>query len=315
MPEKKDGKQPENELDIDVKEDTIVILGRIDCAKLTHCRILISKILDKISSKKMQTHFVTCFETQFEFLRNYLLKQNLGFIDYPDSPISPIIYIQEVSGTKKIIGSLPEFQKYIIKEFNYHDTLKAEDFEVETKTALKNFLDTNGNKYVYFKFNIEGDEDNEKNKVVLELFNKNLPLTCDNFYKLCLGAKNEEGTSLNYKGSLIHRISKNSFIQGGDIRIEGPKSIYGNNFNDENYNIKHDTKGILGMVKKGNRKHSNECQFYITLCPLKSFDGIFVAFGRVIQGYDVIEKISEMDTYLQRPVKQISIMDCGEFIV
>ena len=312
MPEKKDGKQPENELDIDVKEDTIVILGRIDCAKLTHCRILISKILDKISSKKMQTHFVTCFETQFEFLRNYLLKQNLGFIDYPDSPI---IYIQEVSGTKKIIGSLPEFQKYIIKEFNYHDTLKTEDFEVETKAALKNFLDTNGNKYVYFKFNIEGDEDNEKNKVVLELFNKNLPLTCDNFYKLCLGAKNEEGTSLNYKGSLIHRISKNSFIQGGDIRIEGPKSIYGNNFNDENYNIKHDTKGILGMVKKGNRKHSNECQFYITLCPLKSFDGIFVAFGRVIQGYDVIEKISEMDTYLQRPVKQISIMDCGEFIV
>ena len=312
MPEKKDGKQPENELDIDVKEDTIVILGRIDCAKLTHCRVLISKILDKIYSKKMKTHFVTCFETQFEFLRNYLLKQNLGFIDFPDSPI---IYIQEVSGTKKIIGSLSEFQKYIIKEFNYHDTLKTEDFEVETKTALKNFLDTNGNKYVYFKFKIEGEDEKEQNKVVLELFNKNLPLTCDNFYKLCLGAKNEEGTSLNYKGSLIHRISKNSFIQGGDIRIEGPKSIYGKNFNDENYNVKHDAKGILGMVKKGNRKHSNECQFYITLCPLKSFDGIFVAFGRVIQGYDVIEKISEMDTYLQRPVKQISIMDCGEFIV
>ena len=312
MPEKKDGKQPENELDIDVKEDTIVILGRIDCAKLTHCRVLISKILDKISSKKMKTHFVTCFETQFEFLRNYLLKQNLGFIDFPDSPI---IYIQEVSGTKKIIGSLSEFQKYIIKEFNYHDTLKTEDFEVETKTALKNFLDTNGNKYVYFKFKIEGEDEKEQNKVVLELFNKNLPLTCDNFYKLCLGAKNEEGTSLNYKGSLIHRISKNSFIQGGDIRIEGPKSIYGKNFNDENYNVKHDTKGILGMVKKGNRKHSNECLFYISLCPLKSFDGIFVAFGRVIQGYDVIEKISEMDTYLQRPVKQISISDCGEFIV
>ena len=312
MPEKKDGKQPENELDIDVKEDTIVILGRIDCAKLTHCRILISKILDKISSKKMQTHFVTCFETQFEFLRNYLLKQNLGFIDYPDSPI---IYIQEVSGTKKIIGSLPEFQKYIIKEFNYHDTLKTEDFEVETKTALKNFLDTNGNKYVYFKFNIEGDEDNEKNKVVLELFNKDLPLTSENFYKLCIGSKNEEGTALSYKGSLVHRISKNSFIQSGDIRIDGAKSIYGENFNDENYNIKHDSYGILGMVKKGNRKHTNECQFYITLCPLKSFDGNLVAFGRVIKGYDVIEKISEMETYLQRPIKQISIKECGEFSV
>ena len=310
MPEDKGEKQKENELDIEVMVDTIVILGRIDCPKLTHCRKLVSLILDKISSKNMQTKFVACFETQFEFLRNYLLKQDLCFIDFPDSPI---IYIQEVSGKKKIIGSLPEFQKYIIKEFNYHDTLKTEDFEEETKKSLKNFLETNGNKYVYFDFNFEGEEKCEK--IVLELFNKDLPLTCDNFYKLCIGTKNEEGTALSYKGSLINRISINSFIQGGDIRIEGPKSIYGNNFNDENYNIKHDSRGILGMVKKGNRKHSNECQFYITLCPLKSFDGNFVAFGRVIQGFDVIEKISEMDTYLQRPTKQISIKNCGDFIV
>ena len=305
-------KKQENELDINVDVDTLVILGRIDCPKLTHCRILISNILDKISDKKMKTHFVICFETQFEFLRNYLLKQNLGFIDFPESPI---IYIQEVSGNKKIIGSLNEFQKYIIKEFNYHDTLKTEDFVEETKRSLKNFLDTNGNKYVYFDFNIEGEEDSINNKVVLELFHKDLPLTSDNFYKLCVGCKNDKGTSLSYKGSLIHRISKNSFIQGGDIRIEGSKSIYGSDFNDENYNIKHNSHGILGMVKKMNRKHTNECQFYITLCPLKSFDGVLVAFGRVIKGYDVIEKISDMETYLQRPVKQLSIKECGEFIV
>jgi cyclophilin family peptidyl-prolyl cis-trans isomerase len=260
----------------------------------------------------MKTHFVICFETQFESLRNYLLKQNLGFIDYADSPI---IYIQEVSGTKNIIGSLPEFQKYVIKTFNYHDTLKTEDFVEETKKSLKNFLDTNGNKYVFFNFSIEGEEDSVKNIVVLELFNKDLPLTSENFYKICTGCKNEEGTSLSYKGSLVHRISKNSFIQSGDIRVNGAKSIYGENFNDENYNIKHDSHGILGMVKKGNRKHTNECQFYITLCPLKSFDGLLVAFGRVIQGYDVIEKISEMETYLQRPVKQVTIKECGEFTV
>ena len=301
----------ENELNVNFGVDTLVILGRIDCPKVTHCRELISKILDKISSKKMKTHFVTCFETQFENLRNYLLKQDLGFIDFQDSPI---IYIQELSGHKKIIGSLSEFQKYIIKEFNYHDVLKTEDFVEETKKSLKEFLETNGNKYVCFNINIEGEE-NENNIVVLELFHKELPLTCENFYKLCTGCQNEEGTELSYKGSLIHRISKNSFIQGGDIRVDGPKSIYGRNFNDENYNIKHDSHGIWGMVKKGNRNHSNECQFYITLCPLKSFDEVLVAFGRVIKGYDVIEKISEMETYLQRPIKQISIKECGEFIV
>ena len=312
MTENKNKKKTINELDINFDQDTLVILGRIDCPRLTHTRALISNILDKITAKNMKTHFVICFETQFESLRNYLLKQNLGFIDFSDSPI---IYIQEVSGTKTIIGSLPEFQKYVIQTFNYHDTLRTEDFVEETKKSLKNFLDTNGNKYVFFNFSIEGEEESVKNIVVLELFNKDLPLTSENFYKICTGCKNEEGTSLSYKGSLVHRISKNSFIQSGDIRVNGAKSIYGENFNDENYNIKHDSHGILGMVKKGNRKHTNECQFYITLCPLKSFDGILVAFGRVIQGYDVIEKISEMDTYLQRPVKQVTIKECGEFTV
>ena len=312
MTENKTEKKPVNELDIKFDQDTLVILGRIDCPRLTHCRALISNILDKITAKNMKTHFVICFETQFESLRNYLLKQNLGFIDYADSPI---IYIQEVSGTKTIIGSLSEFQKYVIKTFNYHDTLKTEDFVEETKKSLKNFLDTNGNKYVYFNFSIEGEDDSVKNIVVLELFNKDLPLTSENFYKICTGCKNEEETFLSYKGSLVYRISKNFFIQSGDIRVNGAKSIYGENFNDENYNIKHDSHGILGMVKKGNRKHTNECQFYITLCPLKSFDGLLVAFGRVIQGYDVIEKISEMDTYLQRPVKQVTIKECGEFTV
>ena len=141
----------ENELNINFGVDTLVILGRIDCPKVTHCRVLISKILDTISEKKMKTHFVACFETQFENLRNYLLKQDLGFIDFQDSPI---IYIQETSGNKKIIGSLDEFQKYIIKEFNYHDVLKTEDFVDETKKSLKEFLESNGNKYVCFNIKI-----------------------------------------------------------------------------------------------------------------------------------------------------------------
>ena len=87
MSDKKSEKKPVNELDINFAEDTIVILGRIDCPRLTHCRALISNILDKIYAKNMKTHFVICFETQFESLRNYLLKQDLGFIDYTDSPI------------------------------------------------------------------------------------------------------------------------------------------------------------------------------------------------------------------------------------
>ena len=166
MSDKKTEKKPDNELDINFGVDTLVILGRIDCPKLTHCRALISNILDKITSQNMKTHFVICFETQFESLRNYLLKKNLGFIDYPDSPI---IYIQKPCGEKIIIGSLNEFQKYVIKTFNYHDTLRTEDFVEETKKSLKSFLDSNGNKYVFFDFSIEGVDSTTKIKVDLEV--------------------------------------------------------------------------------------------------------------------------------------------------
>ena len=51
----------ENELNINFGVDTLVILGRIDCPKVTHCRVLISKILDKISEKKNENSFCSMF--------------------------------------------------------------------------------------------------------------------------------------------------------------------------------------------------------------------------------------------------------------
>ena len=51
----------ENELNVNFGVDTLVILGRIDCPKVTHCRVLISKILDKISEKKNENSFCSMF--------------------------------------------------------------------------------------------------------------------------------------------------------------------------------------------------------------------------------------------------------------
>jgi cyclophilin family peptidyl-prolyl cis-trans isomerase len=69
------------------------------------------------------------------------------------------------------------------------------------------------------------------------------------------------------------------------------------------------------MVKKGGRKHSNECQFYITLANLQSFDKNFVAFGRIVEGFENIHTIQNMETYLQRPSRVIKISSCGEYVV
>ena len=67
------------------------------------------------------------------------------------------------------------------------------------------------------------------------------------------------------------------------------------------------------MVKKANRKNTNECQFYVTLTTLQPFDKFSVAFGRVVQGYNTIKEIEQVETSLQRPIIKISISKCGEY--
>ena len=53
---------------------------------------------------------------------------------------------------------------------------------------------------------------------------------------------------------------------------------------DENYKIKHDCAGILGLSSVSNVRHSASTQFHITLDALDWMDGKAVAFGRVIDG-------------------------------
>nr|XP_012556399.1 probable inactive peptidyl-prolyl cis-trans isomerase-like 6 isoform X2 [Hydra vulgaris] len=150
-----------------------------------------------------------------------------------------------------------------------------------------------------------------------KLFSDLLPKTCQNFKQLCFGVLEEKEThdpplKLSYKGSLIHRVVKKGWIQGGDI-IEGKGnngwSIYGELFEDENYSVLHTKRGILGMANKGH--HTNASQFYITLAPAKWMDYQYVAFGQVIEGLDLLNVIEDIPTYNERPIPQCIIENCG----
>ena len=67
----------------------------------------------------------------------------------------------------------------------------------------------------------------------------------------------------------------------------------------------------LGMANKGYR-HSNGSQFYITLSDACEWmSNRFVAFGRVVEGFDTLAKLEHIDTINQRPVKGVTIVDCG----
>ncbi|XP_049800055.1 peptidyl-prolyl cis-trans isomerase F, mitochondrial-like [Schistocerca nitens] len=157
-----------------------------------------------------------------------------------------------------------------------------------------------------------GDQD------INALYSDLLPVTCENFKCLCTGEKggNDEGILLHYKNTLIHRVVKMGWLQGGDIENRiggGGASIYGHTFPDESYCISHNRRGVLSMANDG--RHSNGSQFIITLQPALWMDYYYVAFGQVVEGENTLKVLESVNTAYERPLADIEITGCGVFDV
>ena len=110
------------------------------------------------------------------------------------------------------------------------------------------------------------------------------PKACENFSKLA-----EKGY---YDGLIFHRVIKGFVIQGGDPTGtgRGGESIWGKPFEDEvNLNVQFDTPGILAMANAG--PNTNGSQFFITTAKTPRLNMRHTIFGKVISGYDVVQKI------------------------
>lgn len=214
----------------------------------------------------------------------------------------------------EIIGEANDFIIYASKNFGFKDFRPVALFDAMARMAYEENLLERKHDLMYMNIKI-GDE--MVGKLLIELFNDLAPKTCTNFKELCLGTKqesekNDPPLNLAYKGSIFHRVVKNGWIQGGDI-VHGSGnngwSVFGETFEDENYSVLHTKRGIIGMANKG--RHTNASQFYITFQPAPWMDCKYVAFGEVIEGMDILDKMEAIDTYNERPVSECTIADCG----
>jgi peptidyl-prolyl isomerase D len=108
-------------------------------------------------------------------------------------------------------------------------------------------------------------------------------------------------------------VIKQFMIQGGDFTNfngTGGESIYGEKFEDENFELKHDRPFLLSMANSG--PATNGSQFFVTTVPTPHLDGKHVVFGQVINGKSLVRKIENMPTQADKPTADVTIVDCGE---
>ena len=134
--------------------------------------------------------------------------------------------------------------------------------------------------------------------ITLELYPKVAPKAVKNFIEL-----SKKGY---YDGLIFHRVIKGFMIQGGDPTGtgRGGESIYGGVFDNEYApNVVFDKPGILAMANAG--PNTNGSQFFITVAPTPWLNGGYTIFGRVIKGFDVVQKIEQCKTARgDRPVEK-----------
>lgn len=155
---------------------------------------------------------------------------------------------------------------------------------------------------IYFDIIINN---NDEGRITIQLFDDIVPKTCKNFRFLC-----KKGF---YKNCHFHRVINNFMIQTGDFINHdgtGGHSIYGKFFNDENFELTHNQPGLLSMANSG--PNTNNSQFFITTNKTQWLDNKHVVFGIVLNGFDIVNKIQNLNTDSNdKPIDNVYIKNCG----
>ncbi|MCP9259830.1 Peptidyl-prolyl cis-trans isomerase [Dirofilaria immitis] len=127
-------------------------------------------------------------------------------------------------------------------------------------------------------------------RLIFELRDDICPKTCENFRALCTG---EKGFSYKIALSIVSFLD---FVHSGDFETNnanrsGGYSIFGKKyFDDENFIIKHNGRGILSMDNYG-WPDTVSSRFFITFDEAPWLDDYHVAFGRLIDGFNTFDRL------------------------
>jgi len=191
-----------------------------------------------------------------------------------------------------------------------HETMeKLEEF-MKNKVygpggTMDKTLKLRGNPKVYFDITIGGEA---AGRVVMQLRKDAVPKTAENFRQLCL---KEEGEG--YLKSSFHRVIPDFMCQGGDFTNHdgtGGRSIYGEKFADENFQLKHTGPGVLSMANAG--PGTNGSQFFLCTAKTAWLDGKHVVFGKVVKGMAVVKAAEAVGSSDGKTSKKVVVDACGE---
>ena len=136
-----------------------------------------------------------------------------------------------------------------------------------------------------------------KGDITIELYN-DMPVTAGNFEKLV-----KQGF---YDGVIFHRVIPNFMIQGGDPTgsgMGGPGYKIKDEFGKPNKNM----RGTISMANAG--PNTGGSQFFINTVDNNFLDAKHPVFGKVVQGIDVVDAISNVKRDREdRPLEEVKII-------
>ncbi|MFH1209548.1 MAG: peptidylprolyl isomerase [archaeon] len=135
--------------------------------------------------------------------------------------------------------------------------------------------------------------------IVIQLYENEMPITAGNFKKLV-----QEGF---YNGVIFHRVIDGFMIQGGDptgTGMGGPGYAIKDEFTQTS--LDRNDRGTIAMANAG--PNTGGSQFFINVADNNFLDGKHPVFGKVIEGMDVVDEISNVPRNSQdKPLEDVVI--------